>query len=362
VSQSRTLEPDLRNRDLLCDWPRHNMKIVVMILLIEIGLSSRTKSRNPCKRLPKDYKCSRSNKLRSVCQLRQCSRSILRCRWNKKAGKSEWVGPSIHKRCRKDDDQFHLQQRWNCLGGNGAAAQQEVKAIAYMSTKKQLYLIVGHSFGFSVWEVSKRMKMALMQEVKLAEGGLERLEIINPNNIFTLFAAGRNMSTQVYQFKRSTGFVFDRVIDSHRLTTRNTASYSAGNGLGLYRCEARVDKKGRAHFTLDRKRGDRFKHTFSSSKIKTHLSRRSRSRHHAAKCDIIGGKDRLNLFFTTNDQSATTIHISAMSRRDKKVKLIQNLTQKSIISSSKAIFWRKRSIFVAGDDNGECSMYVSRHL
>ena len=145
--------------------------------------------------------------------------------------------------------------------------------------------------------------------------------------------------------------MFDRVIDSHRLTTRNTASYSAGNGFGLYRCEARVDKKGRAHFTLDRKRGDRFKHTFSSSKVKTHLSRRSRSRHQAAKCDIIGGKvsrlmalialfifciqDRLNLFFTTNDQSGTTIHISAMSRRDKKVKLIQNLSQKSIISSSK---------------------------
>ena len=85
------------------------------------------------------------------------------------------------------------------MGGNAAETQREVKAIAYMSTKKQLYLIAGHSFGFSVWEVSKRMKMVLTQEVKLAKGGLERLEIINPNNVFTLFVAGRNMSTQVYQ-------------------------------------------------------------------------------------------------------------------------------------------------------------------
>ena len=89
---------------------------------------------------------------------------------------------------------FHQQEHWRC-----ASDGSRINSIASFVVRSKIYVVESTDVDFSVFEIKigDRRSARLLQ--KWPAKGIERLEIIRPNDMIMLIAAGTNINTQIYR-------------------------------------------------------------------------------------------------------------------------------------------------------------------
>ena len=111
----------------------------------------------------------------------------------------------LEKRFRKiKEPKFELKHTWQCV--DSSSNFPAVRAVAHFTTRRRIFVVIGAENSFSVYSINRRrnkegteFRTKRIEKTTLSQSGLERLEVIQPPGFTFLMAAGRNISTHIYQ-------------------------------------------------------------------------------------------------------------------------------------------------------------------
>jgi len=84
---------------------------------------------------------------------------------------------------------------WNCLGGSSTP----VTDVAQFSFRRNLYIIASSHDAFYLYEIGKTFSPEYVQKVPVNGKSLEKLAMLSVAKKRLMLAAGKNMTTTMYQ-------------------------------------------------------------------------------------------------------------------------------------------------------------------